>query len=562
MKKTIKALKVPALILFIVTSFLACDKDFYILESDVLGKENANFNTGVDSFPIISYNKKLDSLQINNLQSNLLGYFNDPEFGSTTASIITQIIPNTYNPDFGTNPTIDSVVLRIPYYSRVINIDDNGLTEYTISDSLYGNETADIKLSIYENKYFLRDLNPDNLGETQKYYSHASNGSTNNFARTDKNLINFDNFKGDLIKEEAFNPKSTAIETWTFNDTDPTITKLSPSYRAKLDETFWQNKIINKNGEAELSNLNEFTDYFRGLYFKAEPVNGDGNMLMLNFSSSDAIITIHYTKDDNINAGEKIQSTYSFNFNGNRLNTFINNFNTPFAKGNKELGNEELYLKGTEGSMAVVSLFDGTVDCDCDRNDDTPTETMSALDCFKKTYRKFDEDENPVINSTNGDFVLKNLLNEAHLVIYEGDINTGGDEDFHKYDRLYAYDIKNNIPTIDYNFDAISNAANPVNSKIFHLTQRDTVTKSYKIRLTEHLNNILLKDSTNTKIGLVLSTNVNITSNSEILKSEDDITNVPSVSVITPRGTKLHGSNENVPNKKRMKLKLFFTGPK
>ena len=49
---------------------------------------------------------------------------------------------------------------------------------------------------------FLRDFNPDNLGEPQNYFSHASNGSENNFARTDKTLINFDDFKGDLINKK------------------------------------------------------------------------------------------------------------------------------------------------------------------------------------------------------------------------------------------------------------------------------------------------------------------------------------------------------------------------
>ena len=45
MKKIIKALRTPATVLLLVTSFIACDKDFYVLDSDVLGKDNANFNT-------------------------------------------------------------------------------------------------------------------------------------------------------------------------------------------------------------------------------------------------------------------------------------------------------------------------------------------------------------------------------------------------------------------------------------------------------------------------------------------------------------------------------------
>ena len=85
-------------------------------------------------------------------------------------------------------------------------------------------------------------------------------------------------------------------------------------------------------------------------------------MAMLNLGSTDALITIHYSRDDENNDGERLNDTYSFNFAGNRLNTFINNFNTPFVGGNSVLGDEKIHLKGMEGSMAVVDLFPTTED--------------------------------------------------------------------------------------------------------------------------------------------------------------------------------------------------------
>mgnify|MGYP001824539626 CR=1 FL=1 len=547
MKKIIKALKTPTIAILLVTSFIACDKEFYVLESDVLGKDNANFNTKFDVLPIVSYNKKLDSIQINNLPSNLLGYFDDPEYGPTTASVITQIVPTSFNPDFGKNPVIDSVVLNIPYYSKAVSIDETtGNTQYSISDSLYGNKDANIRLSVYENGYFLRDINPDNLGEPQNYFSHASHGTTDNFARTDNSLINFDDFAGNQIKDTVFSPSSNAIETWIISETDTTKTLSVPAFRAKLDKPFWKTTILDKEGGAELSNSNNFKNYFRGLYFKAEAINNDGNMVLLNFGSADAKITIHYTKEDEDDATIKTQATYTFNFLGNRLNTFINNYNINLPNGNKTDGDDKLYLKGGEGSMAVVDLFP----------------TPEALNDFIDDFRISIGDNEYLKEETTGDFILSRLINEAHLVIYEDEgINAGGDSDFHKYDRIYAYDVKNNTPTIDYIIDPTDNAANPLNSKVLHLTQRDTIEKSYKVRLTGLLNNILQRDSTNTKIGLVLSTNVNAITNVEILNSEDYVTGVPAATVISPRGTVLHGTNSSNSDK-RMKLKLFFTEPK
>ena len=566
MNKIFKGAKFSFLFLFLSLSFIACDKDFNTIESDVLGKDNANFNTDNANIQILAYNKKLDSLQINSLASNLLGVFNDPAYGLTTASIITQVTPTSFNPDFGTNTIIDSVVLRVPYYSKINGTDDAGNATYSISDSLYGSDPIDpIKLSIYQNNYFLRDFNPNStFNERQNYYSKANGSinSTDNFAITENGPINFDNNKGASVINpsllENYIPNTNAIVLVTNRgETSELTERLTPSLRVKLDIPFWKAAIIDKNGQSVLSNANNFKDYFRGLYFKAEAIDGKGNMILMNFASTDANITIYYSKDSTV-AGERTSSNYRLNFTGNRLNTFINNFTgVTLVDGDKTYGDERLYLKGAEGSMAIVDLFNGTVDCNGSQT--------TALECFKKTYRKTDASGTYV--TKNGDFVLKNLINEAHLVIYEDNsINTGGDDTFHKYDRLYAYDLKNNITTIDYSLDPSENTTLPVNSKFISLGQRqtdDAGVSKYKIRLTEHLNNILLRDSTNTKIGLVLSNNVNYTANAQILNSKDVVTSVPAASLLMPRGTVLYGTRNSVlvPENRKMRLEIFFTEP-
>ena len=195
--------------------------------------------------------------------------------------------------------------------------------------------------------------------------------------------------------------------------------------------------------------------------------------------------------------------------------------------------------------MAVVDLF--------------PTD--EALENFKNDFRQTGNNGEFIKDNRTGSFLLKKLINEAHLVIYEDDNVLSTEDDngdlYHKYDRIYAYDIKNNITTIDYQIDPIeSNEA--LSSKLFSLGQREESTGKYKIRITEHLNNIIQNDSTNYQIGLVLSNNVNVTSSSRILNSTDDVTAVPTASIISPRGTILNGSNAMDDNKK-LKLKVFFT---
>ena len=294
MKKIFKALKFSSIFILVLALFIACDKDFNTIDSDVLGKDNANFNTDNLNLQILAYNKKLDSLQINGLSSNLFGVFNDPAYGQTTASIITQVTPSVPNPNFGDNPVIDSVVLKVPYYSKEDGTEENSSeVKYSIEDSLYGG--APIKLTVYRNNYFLRDFNPNSeFNQTQNYFSNASN--TTNSALDGSSVINFEDHKSDVIYEQAqFVPSSKTIVLKTTEGDQDVFDRQTPALRVKLDEDYWKTTILDKQDDPVLSNANNFKDYFRGLYFKAEAINGSGNMTFFNMAT--ATIVIYYSKD-------------------------------------------------------------------------------------------------------------------------------------------------------------------------------------------------------------------------------------------------------------------------
>ncbi|MEP5340068.1 MAG: DUF4270 domain-containing protein [Algibacter sp.] len=580
MRRLFKALKYVSLFLLIALAFVACDKEFNAIDSQVLGEENANFNTNKTVFQILAYNKKLDSLQINNLGSSLLGFYNDPIYGQTAASLITQVIPATIDPSFGTNAVIDSVILNIPYFSRATEEFNGEIPLYTLNDSIFGSEDTSedepkvtpIKLTVYRNNYFLRDFDPNSdTNSAQNYYSNASNADkTSNYAITENTLINFDDHKGEIIYEtESFTPNHNAVilTTGTEADGDLTETVSTPALRIDLaddadEKTYWSSLILEKQDDAVLSNSNNFKNYFRGLYFKAEAKDNDGQIILLNTTSTDSKITVYYSND------EETQGAYILNLSGNRINPYINTYSPSLENGDRIDGDEKLYLKGTEGSMAIVDLFNGLVTCEESNTEET------ALDCFKKTYRQLNEDGYILKNGeevdpdgyiTNDDnFVLKRLINEAQLIIYEDNESIDVDDETHTHDRIYAYDIENNFPTFDYLVDGTDNTTNPEFSKFISLglrsTDDDGISK-YKIRITEHLNNILVSDSTNTKLGLVLSNNVNVTSNSEILESNDIVISVPSASILSPRGTVLYGNNTSATEKK-MILEIYSTEQK
>ena len=532
MKNKYIALKNFAIVIVLISSFIACDKDFVSLDSDIINNDNAtHFITESMKFDVVTYTKKLDLVQTNNLPIYQLGVFNDAVYGTTTASVVTQIANEALEREFGENLVMDSVVLTIPYFSRSVSLTEEGETLYEL-DSVFG-ETP-IKLSIFENNYFIRDFDPSSISnDRQKYYSDGSSGI---------DQISQAQLEGELLFESNdFVPSNKEI---VLKDTAGVITeRIPPAMRLKLNEEFWVQKIIEKEGEPELSNLNNFKNYFRGIYFKAEANNSEGNLSLINFNNSSANIIMYYTIDDpTVGVGLRVGRSYQFTFTGNRVN-FISEPTSIKPDGDNINGDENLFIKAGQGSLAVIDLFTGVIQ-DPDSGLD-----VSQLDYFK---------------SKNG----KWLINEANLVFY---VNQNLIQGQKEPDRIYLYNLENKTPLADYYIDPSLNSADPTNSRTIHLGKLIRVGDDpnglgikYKIRVTEHLKNILLKDSTNVKLGLSISTNVDIESSSQqynILTNDDLVNKTPLSSIITPYGTVLYGNN-TTNNEKKVYLEIYYTEPK
>ncbi|MCB0444469.1 MAG: DUF4270 domain-containing protein [Gelidibacter sp.] len=535
--KNIKiALKNLAVLTVLASLAISCDKDFATLGSDIAGQNN--FGTVDKKYDVIAYSKKLKPVQTNGLPANLLGVYKDPLYGLTTANFVSQVNPSSLDPTFGEGVILDSVVLTVPYFSKATGTDDNGATLYEL-DSVYG--SSPIKLHIYESNYFLRSFDPNSeFNESQKYYSDGSTSMTNTIDETQ--------LKGTVIySDDNFEPSNKQI---ILKDVDENVTdRLAPALRIKLSNAFWQAKIMDKEGSTELSNLNNFQDYFRGLYFKTESIADDGTMALLNFAASTANVTLYYSKDPiDENSETRITSTYVLTFGSNRVNFLSNQFNFPLQDGNSTTGDEKLYLKGGEGSIAYIDLFDG-------ENHDEDDANLNTFETFKNDFVETD---------ANGKFIkAKRLVNEANLVFYVDQTQAQSQEP----DRIYLFDAKNNTALIDYAID-IGNSVSANDSKTNHLGKliREGNTPNgqgikYKLKITEHINNLLLRDSTNVKLGLAVSGNVNLEgqlSQRNILTDETTENKIPVSSIISPRGTVLYGNN-TTDEAKKLHLEIFYT---
>lgn len=529
---------------------VSCDRDFTNIESGLEGIKN--FDGLSKQFPLLTYTKTatpfstdpndLVGVQTNGLSSGFLGVYKDPnlnEFGTTTASIVTQIVPNQFNPTFGTNPVIESVILNVPYYSTLLETDADGNSTYKL-DSIVGNTSVDFKVAVYKNNYLLRDLDPSTgFDEPQAYYSNQEDL--------------FYSQQGELLFEDGnFTPSALETKISEINEEtleSEVVERIAPSFRAELydpqdlSNTFWEDEILEFEGEPELSNANNFTNHFRGLIIKAESNTGNGSFSQLNFNQ--ATLIIDYTNDEEIasdNVNEKDETRLVFNLRGNRVNLLKKENNNIDLNGDSTAGDDKLYLKGGDGAMVVVDLFNGLTE-------NEEGDLVPAFDYFKSQRENW-------------------LINEVNLTFYVDQNSVAGDEP----DRITLYNLKTNEPIIDYTLDGAVSTTSPIYSKtnFSQILTRDANGNGvrYKFRLTDHISNIFSRDSTNVKLGLYIASNINIIKTSKIQGSvadeEDEtvLTKIPTTSVLSPKGTILHGSKSTISEGQRAEFEIYYTKPK
>ena len=535
-------------IIAIFLTFFSCEKDFVSFDSGVINSDNAiNFSTNSVEYGLTTQSEMVNPVQTNNLPSFLLGSYNHPQYGRSNSSFVGQMVPSEYNHDFGDNVVLDSVVLTIPYFSRGIDTSEEGDITYKI-DSVYGGDP--IKISVYRNNFFFRTFDPfSDFDTSQSYYSNGS--------LSVEEIIDTAQLEGELLFEiDDFIPSPEQINLTKIDTAgNPYVAqRIAPALRFKLNnpnDNFWETNFFENEGNQVLTNEPNFKEFFRGLYLKVES-NSNGSIMLLNFASSNTKLTIHYTSD-NTNIGdsdtgsiddiETNQHEYVMNFSGNLINLFDNENPIDVGLIDQTNGSENIYLRGGEGIVSTLDLFSGTI-----TNDNG--EEMSAFDHFKQFFYDDIADE-PI-----------RIVNEAYIEFFVNQNFTNDDEP----ERIYIYNYEQNTALIDYFLDQ-SVSSLTINAKINHLEPlvRDSLDDDkgikYKIRITEHLNNLILRDSTNAKLALGVISDVASVQNFKILDgSESENKRLASGIILSPKGTILHG-NLSADIEKRPKIKIYYTEP-
>ncbi|MEZ4809600.1 MAG: DUF4270 domain-containing protein [Allomuricauda sp.] len=582
----------------------SCEEELDTIGEGVVGGEP--FNTGKAVFDVFAYNRGIEAVQTNRLPLYQLGTFNDPVYGKRTASIISQVTLPVSNPIFGDssqatedgadtddnaatipeNETVKEVYLYIPFQqppsslrdsdgdgvqnefdndssdpntdedgdgvtdneeriqgSDPFDPDDDGTSDDFVPnifertfdlDSIYGDRTQSFNLIVSRSTFFLRDLDPDtNFEEAQMYYSNQD----------------FSSFVG----EELFNGEVTIDnkEMLFFADDDPETddvdesqtvveTRLNPGIRVPLDKTFFQENILDKEGQPELLSRNNFYDFFRGIQLSGT----SAEELMFLLDLTQATITITYEYDD-YNATDEVTETaekdYVLNLllssngvvSGNAVNSFVNE---PFpvdianALDNGENASR-IYVKGA-GTIAEIRLFD--------------------------------EIENGGGNIIDQIRANNWIINEANLVFYV-DRNTldATGTSVVEPPRLYLYNAETNEPLYDVLNESFT-VDEPLGLVLNHdgiLKKENDLGVKYTIRITEYINDIIVRDSTNARLALTLTANIgNKTVQESVGVADPKEIDMPVMSTVNPLGTVLFGSNVDAADQdKKLKLEIYYT---
>lgn len=509
-------------LLFIVL-FNSCDKEFSVIGEDLIGDNSSSIKK--TEYSVIAYNQKIGPVQSNNLETNQFGILNDPSFGTTKATFVTQVAMAVENPTFDVaTAKIKSVVLSVPYFvdktKTVLNPDGTGSSTYEL-DSIYGTKKAKMKLSLYESGYFMRDLDPEEqLGQSQKYYNDQYADFSQNIIGTP---LNNDADKAQNA-EFFFDPVEHFVKTTT--EGKETITYSAPAMQLNLNKDFFATKILGAPA-GSLANNTVFKNYFRGLFFNIEAI-GDtpGELAMINFKAGK--ITITYT--ETVNSAD-VEKTFVLNLTGNTVNLLDqSNVDIDYANAttnpNEIQGDSNLYLKGGQGSLSVLQLFG-------------PGELEELR-------------EN------------KYLINEADLTFYLNSTAMGAS---YIPQRVYLYDYTNNRILTDYNESSVVNSNTKYNKYIFGgiLAKDKNGAYFYKFRITNHIRNLVQStDFANVKLGLVVTEDINKYVFYALKDKSGIPLYVPLASVMNPLGGIVFGNNipsDNENYAKRLKFEIYYTKP-
>jgi len=303
---------------------------------------------------MIAYTTQKDSIVTSGKSLSLIGAYKDPIFGSIKSKFGIQIALSEEDPDFGTTPEVDSVILTMPYLGRA----DSDSTVTFNTDSIYGNRLVPMNLKIYQLDGF---LDPE-----ETFYSDTKlppiAGDNNVYEGIFK-------FSPDSIVLVHHDTTSVGKDTTIYN-------KIPPALRLKLKKDFFQSEILDLGGTGNLAtNDNFIKNHINGLVF--ETTNTDGAIYSFNMFKETSLTIYYHNSDSPILDGDTKpfkSEKYNLNFSTKltRVNSYLFDQSTADASLTAQLspghdttnGSDFVFIQGMSGIQADVKLFTDSIQLD------------------------------------------------------------------------------------------------------------------------------------------------------------------------------------------------------
>lgn len=298
------------LVIVFLVSFSACTEPT-LIGSDLLEEDQVNLNFRDDILvevstvlgdPVPTYSR----FQLLQLENYLVGGLQDETFGTSTASLYTQLFRGQGNPSAGA--VVDSLILSIAY------------------DTLarYGDLSQPLQLEVFQ---ITEEMNPE-----------ADYNSDQVFALNPTPI-------GSISAVPSFD----SVQIVNYNGDEPTTTTEIPHIRIPLDLAFGE--LLVEDTTIYQSDTT-FRAFLEGLYIK--PITPSNGIVPLNFSAAISRLTLYYRAGGSVN-----EYRFPFTFGQARVSQFEQDYAGATVNDQlDQLNTETVYLQSMGGVNVEVQFPD------------------------------------------------------------------------------------------------------------------------------------------------------------------------------------------------------------
>lgn len=210
-----------------------------------------------DTLEVICITQRLDSVRTDGNTYNSVGSYNDPEFGISNNSLVTQMRLSSKNSDVNLFPTltVDSVVLALDYQGYYGNIDAQNFYVYRITEDLF------VDSSYFSNHDIKTSANF--IGKKENY-TPSPNGTHTEGGEVQPGQLR-------ILLDSAFGRELLDVDPLAYTSNEEFL-KIFKGFHVKVENP---NQTINTGGQF-LFDLED--EYSRLLLYYKEP-NGETGVI-------------------------------------------------------------------------------------------------------------------------------------------------------------------------------------------------------------------------------------------------------------------------------------------